>query len=135
MPSFSWAANLSGDWNTGARGTPGSVSNTVTAEDLIGATAMLAAYTDGIASGDCEAVAGDCCGALPTFVNEIRGALDDFTVRNSANFRNELAAFAGTMMIGGPIREISGDTPNDGMFNLIVSQVVIGPDGTSTGRV
>jgi hypothetical protein len=44
MPSFSWAANESGNWNTGALWTPISVPNTATADVLIDAAATLAAY-------------------------------------------------------------------------------------------
>jgi hypothetical protein len=51
MPTFSWAANTSGNWNTGTLWTPISVPNTATAGVIIDAAATLAAYTASIASG------------------------------------------------------------------------------------
>ncbi len=51
MPSFSWAANASGDWNTGTLWTPISVPNTAALDVMIDAVATLAAYTVTIASG------------------------------------------------------------------------------------
>ena len=51
MASFSWAANVSGDWNTGTLWTPISVPNTAAADVMIDAAATLAAYTVTIASG------------------------------------------------------------------------------------
>lgn len=56
MPSFSWAANASGNWNTGTLWTPISVPNTATADVTIDATATLAAYTVTIASGETNTV-------------------------------------------------------------------------------
>ncbi len=104
MPSFSWAANVSGNWNTGTVWTPISVPNTATAGVMIDATATLAAYTVTIASGETETVnslsmngtnnfvgsytrdkldgmlgfvggsAGAACGSLQTYVHERSGA-------------------------------------------------------------
>jgi hypothetical protein len=56
MPSFSWAANVGGNWNTGTLWTPISVPNTATADVMIDATATLAAYTTAIASGETDTV-------------------------------------------------------------------------------
>jgi hypothetical protein len=56
MPSFSWAANVSGNWNTGTLWTPISVPNTATADVMIDATATLAAYAVTIASVQTDTV-------------------------------------------------------------------------------
>jgi hypothetical protein len=187
MPSFSWAANVSGNWNTGTLWTPISVPNTA-ADVMNDATATLAADTVTIASGETDIVnslsvngtknlnvsstgnnhldtkldgmfafpgesAGTFGGSLQIYVNQrsaASGAIVNngtlnafiqieatlhFMATNSVHISNEIGALAGTMTIGAPIRDVTGDTPTDGMFNLIGPGAVIDLGGASAGQI
>jgi hypothetical protein len=56
MASFSWATNVSGDWNTGTLWIPATVPDSAAADVTIDAAATLAPYTVTIASGETETV-------------------------------------------------------------------------------
>src|ERR1700760_2170962 len=56
MASFSWATNVSGDWNTGTLWIPATVPNSAAADVTIDAAAALAPYTVTITSGETESV-------------------------------------------------------------------------------
>ncbi len=188
MPSFSWAANVSGNWNTGTLWTPISVPNTATGDVMIDATATLAAHTVTLALGEIDTInslsvngtknfiisytgnnhldtrpdgmfafagasAGTFGDSLQTYVNRrsaagaaivSNGTLNAFiqiegtlhlTGTNSVYISNEIGALAWTMTSGAPIHDITGDTPTDGMFNLIGPGAVIDLGGASAGQI
>jgi hypothetical protein len=75
MPSFSWAANVSGNWNTGTLWTPISVPNTATGDVMIDATATLAAHTVTPASGEIDTVNSLSVNGTKNFIVRIPGII------------------------------------------------------------